>query len=284
MKLYTAGWNPEKLGGAHSFLRNFRKIFNDQLVDDPRKADIYFIPSISMLEKLSVIPKDKKIVVRIDNILKRSCNRDIYPFEGDKITMMEAMRFVCQRADLVIYQSQWAKELLDDYLKPKKSVVILNSVDESIFFPGAGIPTDKEIYFYSRSSNHDNKGWHNVYYYYQELHKGKVGRELWIAGRFSPENIPRNFDFFNGEKIRYLGFIQDPEAMALTFRTAKHFIYSYSHDCCSNTLIEALLSGTDVIYLEESGGAKEIKEASEKYGREYFYLQRMGGEYKEALQ
>ena len=284
MKIFTSGYQPDKKGGAHSFLAHFRKCFSSEIAYSPEDADIIFITSASMLGKLNEIPQDKKIVLRVDNVLKNSCNRKIYPFEGDKVTMMEAMRILAQKADLVIYQSEWCKSFLDGFLKPNKSTIILNSVDEAIYKPEGGkIPTDKEVYFYSRSSNHDNKQWHKAYYYYQELHKEKPNRELWIAGRFSPENVPNNFDFFNGETIRYVGFVQDPEAMALYMRTASHFVYSFSHDACSNTLIENLMVGGDPIILDDSGGAREILDKFKKYGRDYFKLERMAKEYKEAL-
>ena len=282
VKIFTAGYNPEKQGGGHTFLRNFRKCFQDNLVDNPEGADIFFITGLSMLNKLSEIP-NKKIVLRVDNILKNSCNRKIYPFEGDKVSMMEAMRIVSQKASLVVYQSQWAKDLLDDFLKPKKSMVILNSADESIFNPdGARIPTDKDVYLFSRSSNHDNKQWHKAYYWVIENFKENTDKkELWITGRFSPENIPNNFDFYNNEVVRYLGFVIDPEVMATYMRSSNKFLFSFFADACSNTLIEYLLTGGKVEYLELSGGTAEIKNKFERYGREYFFLERMRKEYQE---
>lgn len=284
MKIYTAGYNPEKIGGGWTFLEHFRKYFKDQLVNTPEECDIYFITGLSMLNKLSEIPTDKKIVLRVDNILKNSCNKRIYPFNGDKVTMMEAMRLVAQKADLVVYQSTWAKDLLDSFLKPQKSIVILNSGDESIFnLDGGKLPVDKDVYFYSRSSNHDNKQWHKAYYWYINEFKNNPNSELWITGRFSSENVPNNFDFYQGETIKYLGFVQDPETMALYFRTAKKFIYSYFNDACSNTAIEALLSGCKVEWLETSGGAWEIKDKFKDYGRPYFYLERMGKEYENEM-
>jgi len=285
MKIYTAGFDEKRIGGGWSFLHNFRKCFKDDLVETPEEADIYFLGGLSMISKLSEIPLDKKIVLRVDNILKNSCNRKMYPFEGDKVTLMEAMKIMSQKADLVVYQSSWAKDLLNDFLKPKKSVVILNSADEDIFNTwGAKIPTDKNVYLYSRSSNHDNKQWHKAYYYYIQTHKEKQNRELWITGRFSPDNIPNNFDFYNGETIRYLGFITDPEAMATYYRTAKKFIYSYFNDACSNTLLEAILCGCKVEYLELSGGAREIKQKHNELGSNYFKLDRMKQEYKAVME
>lgn len=284
MKIFTEGYSEEKLGGGHSFLRNFRKCFKDQLVDTPEECDIYFITSVSMLGKLSLIPKNKKIVVRVDNVLKRSCNRDIYPFEGDKVTMMEALKLVAQRADLVVYQSEWSKNLLDPFLRPKKSVVIMNSADEGIFNPDGGkLPVEKDIYFFCRSSNHDNKAWYKAYYWYIEEFRKNPNSELWIAGRFSPENIPNRFDFFQGETVKYLGYVTDPEAMAFYFRTCKKYLYTFEFDAASNTLIESLLSGANVEMLSNSGGAQEIMTEFIVTGADYFKLPRMKQEYEEAL-
>lgn len=284
MKLYTQGYNPDKVGGGHTFLKNFRKCFKDNIVDNPEDCDIFFITSISMLGKLSEIPKDKKIVLRVDNILKRSCNRDIYPFEGDKVTMMEALKLVAKKSDLVVYQSEWSKELLNSFLQPKKSVVIMNSADENIFkYCEKERRPRSNVYLYSRSSNHDNKGWHKCYYEYQKIHKSDPNSQLWIVGRFSPENIPNNFDFFNGENISYFGYITDPEVMSTYFRLADTFMYHYSFDACSNTLIEAYLSGCEVNMYDDSGGAKEIKDKFVRHGREYFYLGRMKKEYENAF-
>lgn len=285
MKIHTVGYNPNKIGGGWAFLRNFRKCFNEYLVDDINQADLIFITGLSMLNKLSEIPLNKKIVLRVDNILKNSCNRKMYPFEGDKVTCMEAMKILCQKANLVIYQSHWAKKLLHHYLQPKHSKIILNSVDENIFYPQPELrPNGKKIYFYSRSSNHDNKGWHLAYYKFQEIFRKDKLTELWITGRFSPENIPNNFDFFNGENIKYFGHIQDAETMAFYMKSSDVFLYTYHMDCCSNTLLEALQSGCNVLYLDKSGGAKEICDHWWKDGKEYFYLDRMKQEYLKTLE
>lgn len=285
MKIYTQGYDETKIGGGHTFLKNFRKCFKDNLVDDTKDCDIYFITSVSMLSKLSEIPIDKKIVLRVDNILKKSCNSDMYPFKGDKVSRMVAMQILAQKADLVIYQSEWAKNLLDSFLKPSRSVVILNSADESIF---KNYNTDrKEIYLYSRSSNHDNKQWHQAYYYYIDINKINKNAELYIMGRFSPENIPNNFDFFNGENIKYFGFISDPEQMVFYLNQAKYFIYTYFNDACSNTLIEAILCGCNIIFPNElTGGAQEIlnKFEGKKEKEDYFKLPRMKEEYKTVME
>ncbi len=281
VKLHILGQDDSKLGGAWSWIANMRKCFPLYSLEE---ADTFLITSVSMLGKVSEIPWDKKVILRVDNVLKKSTNRDIYGRSGDKISRMEAMREIAKQADMVIYQSNWSKELLHDFLNPARSKVILNSSDESIFTPeGSIIPSDKKVFFYSRSSNHDNKQWHMAYYEFQKIHRRIKNAELWIAGRFSDENIPNNFDFFNGENIKYLGFIDNQEAMALYFRSASRYMYTYAYDCCSNTLIEALLCGCQPIMYSTSGGAKEIVEKLEKYSIKYFHLDRMKKEYEEAM-
>ena len=289
-KLHIVGQELEgKIGGGHSWVSNMSRCFD---LVSPEECDIYLITSVSMLPKLSVIPRDKKIVLRVDNVLKKSCNSDCYGLYGDeKITRMEALKQVADIADLVVYQSKWAEEYLDPYLKAKNKVVIMNSGDEKVFKPEGEkyepihIFYDKAFpiksYLYSRSSNHDNKQWHKVYYWWQYQQRKEPDSLLLIAGRFSPENVPNNFDFFNGENIRYLGFTTNKEEMAKYLRSSAIFVYAYSYDACSNSLIEAILSGCDIKYLDKSGGALDIDNAFLAYGKEYFYLDRMKLEYQD---
>ncbi len=284
MKIYLVGWEQlkDKYGGGWTWGRNFSKGF--ELVDKPEDCDVYVISSIAMLSKTSEVPTNKKIVLRVDNVLKKSANRDIYHIGDVKITRMEAMKEIGQRADLIIYQSEWAKDYLSGFIDSKSpSKVIMNSGDESIF----NEKNDKSFnngwnYLYSRSSRHDSKGWHVAWYYYQQLHRQHINSKLYIVGKFSGENLENDFDFFNGENYQYLGFLNDPEDLATLYRSCE-FIYPYYNDACSNTLIEAILCGSRVHWLEESGGAKEIRKKLETEGKEYFYLKRMNNEYKKAF-
>lgn len=288
MKIYILGnENTGKLGGGWSWLANF--VSGDwDITTNPEECDIYLITSISMLDKLSQIPKNKKIVLRIDNVLKNSNNKLMYGLNGDqKITRMEALKQVAQIADLIIYQSCWA----ENYIKPflgdcrAKQTVIYNGVDQTIFKEDGGrIPHDNKLYLYSRSSNHDNKGWHIAWYEWQMIQRREPKSELWIMGRFSPENIPNNFDFFNNENWKYMGFITDKEQLALYYRSADYFLYSFFNDACSNTTLEMLSSGVEIINLSNTGGMPEIMENYKKYGHEWLSLERMNSDYKKAFE
>lgn len=289
MKIYTQGYNPETIGGGHSFLTYFRK-GDWRLTDNPENCDIYFITSVSMLDKVSQIPfGDKKVVLRVDNALLDSRNGRIYPLEGnEKITRMEALKQVAQNADAVVYQSNWSLKYISPFVGDckGKQTVIINGSDDELFNGKLGkLPRDKsrKLYLYVRSSNHDNKGWHVAKYYYEMLQRNRKNAALWIIGRFSPENGEHNFDFWNGENYQYLGYVNDKETMALYMRSADYLLYPYFCDSCSQTLIESYLSGLKIKWLAGSntGGSYEIRNAINKYGREYLSYKRMNKEYKE---
>jgi hypothetical protein len=64
------------------------------------------------------------------------------------------------------------------------------------------------------------------------------------------------------------------------------FLYTYFNDACSNSLIEALVSGCEIVgdeYYRNTGGAPEIITKFTEYGRDYFGLERMCTQYYEVM-
>lgn len=255
-------------GGGWQFSHTFAKFAKwAEFVDDPMKAEIYFIAGSSQVEDKYEPERAKangaKIILRIDNALKNSNNRG---------TGMPRMKKYSGLADLVIYQSQWAR----DYLKPfteKDGPVILNGVDQSIFKP----PKQRldNVYLYSRSSRDDQKGWHRAWYEYQMIQRKNPNAQLWIIGKFSKENLEYNFDFFNNENWKYLGVISNQETMAQIYQDASYLLFTAFGDACSNTLIEALESGMRLVptYELTTGGSPEIMDckdlSAERMVKEY---------------
>lgn len=181
------------------------------------------------------------------------------------------MRAFAEKADLVIYQSKWAR----DYLAPiigKTGEVVLNGVDTSIYRPG----TPSNDCLYVRSSRINEKGWEMARYWFSRNTEGKLN----IVGKFSGENVQYNFDFFNDEPFQFWGE-QPKEQLADIMRSSKYFLYSYFQDACSNTLLEARACGceiVDVYGMLQTGGAPEIM-ALEDLSKE-----RMIAEYKALLE
>lgn len=275
MKIYLANYEPNRIGGGWSFANNFVKSLGDKFTTDYNEADIYFITSASMVSREDATKAkedNKKIVLRIDNVIRNSRNRN---------TGMTRMKSFAEMADLVIFQSEAVKELLQPFLKVDNFVVILNASDETIFHNNnrAARPN---TYLYSRYNRDETKNWEVARDYFTKQTYNNPDSFLYIVGQFSPELIEYNFDFYSDEKYQFLGVISNQEMLADVYRNSERLIYTFWQDACSNTLIEALLCGCKIDFVDnffKQGSANEIIYHWKEYGREYFYLKRMHDEY-----
>lgn len=265
MKIHLANYEPGRTGGGWTFAKNFVKLFGQTPYEE---ADIYFIAGASQTDHDSVekARRDgKKIVLRIDNALRNSRNRN---------TGMSRMKSFAIRSDLVIYQSEWAKGFLKPFLN-KNGPVILNGVDTSEFFPKPEWREQKQNhYLYVRSSRDEGKGWINAWYWWVA---NGAGKHLNIVGKFSRENIEYNFDFFNEEQYTFYGEVK---SLAQPLQMSERFLYTYLNDACSNTLLEARACGLEIVDVNgmlNTGGAPEIMALSD------LSIERMGKEYDEVL-
>lgn len=249
-----------------------------ETITDYDNSDIVLIPSASMV-KPEVAEKakadGKKVILRIDNAIRDSRN------SGHGMSRMKRMAEV---ADLVIYQSDWAKHYLQKFLGYPKNKVIMNGVDTDVF--NTYNRTESRDYLYSRFNRDETKGWEVARYWYSQKTGDHADKKLIIVGQFSPELTQNNFDFYEDERYQYLG-VQPKEIMAGIYKQCRYLLYTYFNDACSNTLIEALVSGCMIVgpyFYRQTGGATEIIRAYERHGAEYFGLDRMVREYQECLQ
>ena len=262
MNIHLFNYEPDRQGGGWTAARYLAKGLGHVSYDE---ADTVLItgPTMASHGDVEQAKKDgKKIVLRVDNAVRNSNNR------GTGMTRLKAF---ADKADLVIYQSEWARQFLYPFTK-KEGAVILNGVDTEYFNPRNRMDQDG-TYLYSRSSRDEGKGWIMAWYWFVN-NPGK----LEIVGKFSSENLEYNFDFFNGERIQYTGFHKD---MRDAFARNRHFLYTYLNDACSNTLLEARASGceiVDVYGMLQTGGAPEIMECQD------ISVERMIEEYKQCLQ
>jgi len=269
----------EKRGGGWSFVSTLCKYAKwAEFVGDPLKADIYLVAGASMITDIDEVNRAKragaKIVLRVDNALKNSNNRN---------SGMTKMKALANISDAIIYQSQWARDYLKDFVG-KDGAVILNGIDQEIFKPNDDLK-EPNTFLYTRSSRDEQKGWHLAWMKFQELYRENKDRKLYIVGKFSGDNIGWSFDFFSGEKWEYLGFIGDPYHMAIIYQRAQNLLYTQTFDACSNSLIESLSCNCMPLehYALGTGGAKEIITQYQRQGREYFSAERMCAEYREIL-
>lgn len=260
MKVEIANYDPNKRGGGWTFLNNFARHF-----EHDTDSDVFFIagPTLASHDEVEEAKRrGKKIVLRIDNAVRDSRNRG---------TGMSRMKSFAEQADLVIYQSEWCKRFLYPFTK-KDGVVILNGVDTDKFKPGN---PEADTYLYVRSSRDEGKQWVMAWYWFIELNNPEA--KINIVGKFSPENMEWGFDFFNGERYAFWGEQRD---MAEIYRQNKYFLYTYTNDACSNTLLEARASGCEIVDVYNqlsTGGAPEIMACED------ISLTRMFSQYEEAI-
>lgn len=251
MRVYIANDSKMGRGGGVSFLHHLIAGLGRNRVHTPEEADIIFIPSASMVKRQTIKPwiGKKKIVLRVDNFLKDSRNRG---------TGMTRMKDYSKWADMVIFQSEWARQALTPYLEPlKASTVILNGSPRDLYHPA-----DEDAYrafrrfLYVRQNDDPSKNPHMAFAKFREI--AKEDDELWIVGSFPQNEVEWNFDLGN-LKTKYFGSVPY-EQMPEIYRQCDAFLYSYFQDACSNALNEALLCGLEIIDCHGmlfTGGAKE---------------------------
>lgn len=261
MKCHILNYEPDRMGGGWTQAR----YLHDGLdCVNYHEADVIIVTGATMAthDQVTQAKADgKKIVFRIDNAVRNSRNR------GTGMTRMKAF---CEQADLVIYQSEWARKFLLPYTKTD-GVVILNGVDTKKFNSDNRM-VGNDTYLYVRSSRDEGKQWIMAWYYFVN-NPGKLN----IVGKFSSENTEWGFDFYNNEFIKYWG---EQSNMVDMYRNSRYFLYTYLNDACSNTLLEARASGCEIIDVYgmlKTGGAPEIMV------REDISVERMIREYKEAM-
>lgn len=279
MNIALPEYDESAYGGGWSFIYNFRKALS-QYIADYDNADVYFIPSASMVSREAVQKaKDdgKKIVLRCDNIIRNSRNRN---------SGMTRMKDFADWSDTVIFQSQFAKDLLNPYLKVEdsKTKIILNSCDQDVFKPLAQRqPGGPKRYLYVRSSTDETKNWEMARVAFQNVEGPK---QLTIVGKGFDGLMEYNYDFYQGEVVKFIGEVKDRGTMATIYQNNEYLLYSYFNDACSNTAIEALNCGLTIANcygMAETGGTPEILDKFRDFGYKWFSLDRMGAEYLEAM-
>jgi len=278
-KIHIAKYEPNRLGGGWTWAREFAKGLGGRL-GSYEESQVYVIPSPSMVEREEVNrakADGKFIILRLDNIIRNSRNRN---------TGMSRMKDFALMADVVVYQSEFAKDLLAGWVVPKQWAVIHNGCDLSIFNDSNRHESPVQRFLYSRFNRDETKNWEMARYIYEREYRLEQDSLLTIIGQFSDELREYNFDFYRNEKFQYLGVVQDPRALADIYKNTDQLIYTYFNDACSNTLIEALCCGCEILdpyNMANTGGSYEIMQMFDEHGAHYFDSNRMVKEYLEML-
>ncbi len=257
MRVYFSDTKPDGIGGGWTALRNLKKGLGQkvQFANSVEDCDIFFINGVTMVDKdLVYKARDlkKKIVLRVDNVPRKSRNK--------RSTPHERLREFAQMADAVIYQSEWAKEYC--YPLCGDGTVIYNGVDTSIFKPDPSVKNiNRYLYIYHGKNEHKNF-WEAHLRFQYEFRKNRDA-EFWFVYDFrEDEEALRNgnFDFWQGEKYLHLQQLTSPEEVAEIMQQCGKLIYPAICDAAPNVVTEGLACGLEVCFAapKELAGTQEI--------------------------
>ena len=259
MKIYIPNISSKILGGGLTFRRNFAKGIQGkaEIVESVRECDIFLIAGVTITDRQEVRyakARKKKVVLRIDNMPRDSKNRG---------TAFSRMRDFALMADHIIFQSEWARDYVGWWIENKveakaKSSIVYNGVDIDYFYHKDEPSDRKENYLIVNYNRDENKRIQEAFYDFMMRARKDPNIQLRIIGKFAWDIIKYNFDFFNNEKITYMGIVEDPGVMGNIMRLSKYFYFPAFADASSNVLTEALACGCQPLCINPVGGSIEI--------------------------
>lgn len=258
MKIYIPNTSEQGMGGGWTFLNNFKKGSDNEFVSRWQDADLVLITGATMTDRSEMQQAKqagKPVVFRVDNIPKDSRNRG---------TAFSRMLDFAKLSDYIIFQSEWAKDYAGWWFGDNgvditnKSCIIYNGVDTDIFYPPQNNERYDKRYLFVQYNRDENKRYPEAFYHFHQQYRKDKEVELWLIGRYSPELVENNFDFFAGEKVSYLGVIEHREQLADMMRASKYLLFPAYADASPNTVMEAIACGCEVLCANEVGGTREL--------------------------
>lgn len=273
MKIYIPNNSNTTIGGGFTFQRNFIKGIKGkaEFVNNWKECDIVFVFGITTMDKKEVhgaVKAGKKLVLRVDNIPRRSRNKRQSP--------AERLREFGLLADQVIYQSKWAEGYAGYFAG--KGIVIMNGVDTEIF-NGIGRQSDGLTYLYVNYNDNPNKRFDEALYWFDMHWRKDNDSHLIVAGnapRIYLDHPEYNWDLPTDGEVEYVGVQNTPEEMARLYKKCDMLLYPSFAEACPNVVAEAMACGCFPIHLNDLGGALEIKY---KHYKEPYTIEQMADEY-----
>lgn len=284
--IYIANQSKQKLGGGFVFLDNLRQGSRNLVtfVNHWQDAHTIFIPSVTMTTRQEILEAKaakRKIVLRVDNMPKDSRNRG---------TAFSRMRDYGILADVIIFQSEWAKDYVGYWLESNFRVkaekrVIYNGVDTSIFYYKDNPKARGDTYLYTTFNTDENKRFPEAAYDFHLRHRDAKRKNLplpslKLVGNFPKELPPYKFDFFDGENISYTPAVEDRKKMGDIYRSCRYLYFPAFADASPNTVGEAIACGCEVLLANPVGGTKEV---IEQYSKKVISIEEMADRYIEVL-
>lgn len=164
-------------------------------------------------------------------------------------TVADAIQPAVNRlADYTVFQSEFCRETFVEHGGDplKRSCVVNNGVDGSIFFPIPNVPsTGRGLRLVAASwSPNRRKGFSTLAALSRVPHMKVV-----FAGNWCPDVHPAN--------VELAGVLTSRE-LAQLMRTAHALVHLAWNEPCSNTIVEAMACGLPVVYRDSGGNAELV--------------------------
>jgi len=255
IKIYIPNISGTKIGGGWSFLRNLKKGLDGkvQFVDNWHDCDIVFIFGITTMDKGEVhqaINAGKKLILRVDNIPRKSRNKRQSP--------AERLKEFGELSHMVVYQSEWCKEYAGYFAG--EGVIINNGVDTEVFNL-EDRESDGHTYLYIDYNPNPNKRFEEAIYRFEMAWREKDKQaKLVIAGNAPKEYLEHpeyNWDLNVPAKVEYYGICNTPQEVADVMKHSDYLIYPSFAEAYPNTVLEALACGMEIECMNFEGGTVE---------------------------
>ena len=256
IKVYIANSSKTAIGGGWTFIRNLKKGLRNKVefVDNFKECDIFFIFGVTAVDKNEFHEAhrlNKKIILRCDNIPRKSRNRRQSP--------VERLKEFGNKADMIIYQSKWCKEYAGYFIDNKNEIIINNGVNRNIFNSN-GRNSDKLTYLYINYNDNPNKRFDEALYWFDMEWRRDNKVHLIIAGQAPKiyiEHPKYNWDLPTNGKVEYVGIMNSPEQVANLMKTCDYLLYPSFAEAYPNTVLEAMACGIEIKYKNIIGGTVE---------------------------
>lgn len=265
LKIYIPDYtkNPNPIGGGWTAKNNLLRGLKGKIevVATWQEADIVFIFSITTMLKNEIMEAKKAgkfICLRVDNIPRKSRNHRMSPAE--RMTEIGGM------ADLVIYQSYWAK-IYAGYLIDNEHYVVLSNGVATEIFNTRDRHSDGFTYLYINYNDNPNKRFDEALYWFDMEWRKNNKAHLIVAGnapKMYLEHPEWHWDLpIQEQQVEYVGVKENMVDVAQLMKRCDYLLVPYFAEASSNTLREGLACGLKPLGLNDVGGNKEIYNESQ---------------------
>lgn len=258
-------------GGPGSFAENLRK-YVPRLTNNKYKIVDHDAPTVKFIISVAFLNTDtmRAAKTRDPNIkfIQRMDGLPFVSFLGDdsgqqpgeiQKCVMDAMIGNYNMADLIVWQSQWAREQWQPFVDvTKKNVVIYNGVDLEIFNTNGNfmaLPGNKTKILHSNWSIFPHKRVDILF----DAIKNFPAVDFHCVGNYETIETAQTFQKFTEfPNATYYGPVKVPKQLVNLYRAVDAILFTSEHEGSPNVCLEAMACGCPIIYNKKCNVVPEM--------------------------